>query len=58
MLSTLHRELSSDDGAAQPENQVKNLKTRVGDQLDDLAVFALVVLAVFYIAVASCWFFL
>jgi hypothetical protein len=31
-------------------------ESRLGDQLDEIAVFALVAVAVFYIAAASCWF--
>ena len=32
------------------------IESRLGDQLDEIAVFALVAVAVFYIAAASCWF--
>jgi hypothetical protein len=58
MLWTVYHELPASDDAAQPQNQMQGLKTRLGDNLDDLAVFALVAVAVFYIAVASCWFIL
>jgi hypothetical protein len=34
----------------------KDLKTRLGARLDEIAVFALVAVAVLYVAVASCWF--
>ncbi len=53
MLSTLYQErFDPTDGM----RAVKEFKTRLGDQLDEIAVFALVAVAVFYIAVASCWF--
>ena len=55
MLSTLyHENLAPTDD----ERPVKDLKARLGDQLDEIAVFALVAVAVFYIAAASCWFIL
>ncbi len=38
------------------QNESKGLESRLGDQLDEIAVFALVAVAVFYIAAASCWF--
>ena len=55
MLSTIYHEHSapSDDARA-----TKDFKDRLGDQLDEIAVFALVAVAVFYIAAASCWFIL
>ena len=54
MLSTLYQErLSSADGE---QSTSHGLKSRLGDQLDEIAVFALVAVAVFYIAAASCWF--
>jgi hypothetical protein len=55
MLSTLYHEYFAprDDVRA-----AKNLKARLRDQLDEIAVFALVAVAVFYIAAASCWFLL
>jgi hypothetical protein len=55
MLSTLyHEHLVPTVG----ERMARNLATRLGDQLDEIAVFALVAVAVFYIAAASCWFIL
>ena len=54
MLSTLyHEHFTPTEGRA-----TKDLKARLGDQLDEIAVFALVAVAVFYIAAASCWFIL
>jgi hypothetical protein len=55
MLSTIYHEhfAPTDD-----ERATKDLKARLGDQLDEIAVFALVAVAVFYIAAASCWFIL
>ena len=50
MLSTLYSErFALVDGS-------KSLKSRIGGQLDEILVFALVVVAVLYIAAASCWF--
>ena len=55
MLSTLyHENLAPTDD----ERPVKDLKARLGDQPDEIAVFALVAVAIFYIAAASCWFIL
>ena len=55
MLSTLyHEHLTPAHGV----RAAKNLKARLGDQLDEIAVFALVAVAIFYIAAASCWFIL
>ena len=55
MLSTLyHQHFAPTDGS----RATKSLKTRLGDQLDEIAVFVLVAVAVFYIAAASCWFIL
>jgi hypothetical protein len=55
MSSTLyHEHLSPSDG----EQPAKERRFRLGDQLDEIAVFALVAVAVFYIAAASCWFLL
>ena len=53
MVSTSYHErfAPTDDARA-----TKDLKARLGDQLDEIAVFALVAVAVFYIAAASCWF--
>jgi hypothetical protein len=55
MLSTVyHEHLAPNDG----DRAAKDLRSRLGDQLDEIAVFALVAVAVFYIAAASCWFIL
>ncbi|MFZ0678145.1 hypothetical protein [Candidatus Binatus sp.] len=55
MFSTLsHEHFAPNDGV----RTAKDLKTRLGDQLDEIAVFALVAVAVLYIAAASCWFIL
>jgi hypothetical protein len=55
MLSTISHDrfAPTDDARA-----TKDLQARLGDQLDEIAVFALVAVAVFYIAAASCWFIL
>jgi hypothetical protein len=55
MLSTSYHEhfAPTDDARA-----TKDLNARLGDKLDEIAVFALVAVAVFYIAAASCWFIL
>jgi len=54
MSSTLYRErFSTVDGSQKPS---RITKSGVGDQLDEIAVFALVVVALFYIAALSCWF--
>ena len=55
MLSTLYHDHFS---PAENDQAAKDRKYRLGDQLDEIAVFALVAVAVFYIAVASCWFLL
>ena len=55
MLSTLYHEYLVPTGG---EQTAKNLAARLGDRLDEIAVFALVAVAVFYIAAASCWFIL
>jgi hypothetical protein len=55
MLSTLYHEHFS---PADDKQEAKNRRHRLGDQLDEIAVFALVAAAVFYIAAASCWFIL
>jgi hypothetical protein len=55
MLSTLYHEHLAPTDSARP---TKEMKARLGDQLDEIAVFALVAVAVFYIAAASCWFLL
>ena len=54
MFSTPYRErFSSVDGSQSPSGTPKS---RLGDRLDEIAVFALVVVALFYIAALSCWF--
>jgi hypothetical protein len=59
MITTLYHELFTSAGSAQTrENPAKDVKPRLGDQLDEIAVFALVAVAVFYVAVAGCWFLL
>jgi len=56
MHSTLyHEQLASTDSSQKASG---GLKSKLGDQLDEIAVFALVAVAVFYIAAASCWFLL
>jgi hypothetical protein len=56
MLSTIyHERFAPTDGV---RRATKEFKARFGDQLDEIAVFALVAVAVFYIAAASCWFIL
>lgn len=56
MLSTLYHERISSEG--ETENLPKDcMKSRLGSYgLDEIAIFALVAVAVMYIAVASCWF--
>jgi hypothetical protein len=41
------------DSAAEGETRTKELKSRLGDQLDEIAVFAFVAVAVLYIAAAT-----
>jgi hypothetical protein len=54
MASTLYQErFSTVDGS---ESRSKITQSRLGDQLDEIAVFALVAVALFYIAAMSCWF--
>jgi hypothetical protein len=54
MFSTPYRErFSSVDGSQSPSGSPKS---RLGDRLDEIAVFALIVVALFYIAALSCWF--
>jgi hypothetical protein len=56
MLSTLyHERLASAD---ESENSPKGgMKSRLGGYaLDEIAIFALVAVAVLYVAIASCWF--
>jgi len=59
MFSTLyHEQIAPVDDASVRENPSRDLKSRLGDRLDEIAVFALVAVAIFYIAAASCWFIL
>jgi hypothetical protein len=54
MFSTPYRErVSSVDGSQSPSGSPKS---RLGDRLDEMAVFALIVVALFYIAALGCWF--
>ena len=54
MASTLYQErFSSVDGS---ESRSTITQSRLGDKLDEIAVFALVAVALFYIAAMSCWF--
>jgi len=56
MLSTRYDEqFASTDGS---QNTSEELKAWFGYHFDDVVVFALVAVAVFYIAAASCWFIL
>jgi len=54
MFSTLYHERIASD--SDERNSFRGLKSRLGGQLDEVAVFALVAAAVLYIAAASCWF--
>jgi len=56
MHSTLYHEQPASTDSSQKASG--GLKSKLGDQLDEIAVFALVAVAVFYIAAASCWFLL
>ena len=54
MLSILsHQYTDSTDSGREGETRTKDLKSRLGDQLDELAVFAFVAVAVLYIAAAT-----
>lgn len=55
MLSTLYQErFAPNDGS---ENPSKGLKSWFSSyRIDEIAIFALVAVAIVYIAVASCWF--
>lgn len=60
MISILSHEYTDEqqctDSASVPEretNRSESLKSRLGDQLDEIAVFAFVVVAVMYIAAAT-----
>jgi hypothetical protein len=54
MFSTLYHEILGQTGGKHKRTRI--LKSQLGDQLDEIAVFALVAVAVLYIAAASCWF--
>ena len=54
MFSTPYRERFSSVDRSQSHSG--SPKSRLGDRLDEIAVFALVVVALFYIAALSCWF--
>jgi hypothetical protein len=48
-----HQYTDSPEGAAERQTGSKDLKSRLGDQLDEIAVFAFVAVAVLYIAAAT-----
>ncbi len=48
-----HQYTDSPDGMDEGETRTKDLKSRLGDQLDELAVFAFVAVAILYIAAAT-----
>lgn len=48
-----HQYTDSADGMAGGESRSKDLKSQLGDQLDEIAVFAFVAVAVLYIAAAT-----
>jgi hypothetical protein len=56
MLSTLYHErfASADESENSPKGGKKSRLDGYG--LDEIAIFALVAVAVIYVAVASCWF--
>jgi hypothetical protein len=54
MASTLYHERFSTVDGSQSRSRIT--QTRLGDRLDEIAVFALVVVALFYVAALSCWF--
>lgn len=56
MLSTLYHErfASADESKNSPKGGTNSRLSGYG--LDEIAIFALVTVAVLYIAVASCWF--
>lgn len=55
MLSTLYHERFAP--ADDEDNPSKNFRFGLGGyRADEIAIFALVAVAVLYIAVASCWF--
>jgi hypothetical protein len=56
MHSTIDDERFPTSDHEHEQDASMGLEARLGDQLDEIAVFALVAVAVFYIAAASCWF--
>jgi hypothetical protein len=48
-----HQYTDSPDRMAEGETRRKDLRSRLGDQLDEIAVFAFVAVAVLYIAAAT-----
>ena len=57
MISTLsHERFATVDDNPNRETPPKSLKSRLGDRLDEIAVFALVAVTVTYIAAATFWF--
>ena len=48
-----HQYTDSADSVADGETRSKDLKSRLGDELDEIAVFAFVAVAVLYIAAAT-----
>jgi hypothetical protein len=56
MHSTFDNERFPTSDHEHEQNAPTGFEARLGDQLDEIAVFALVAVAVFYIAAASCWF--
>ena len=53
-----HEYTDSANSVPERENPSESLKSRLGDQLDEIAVFAFVAVAVMYIAAATYGFFL
>jgi hypothetical protein len=56
MLSTVSSKQFAWTYDAPAPEKPKSLKSRAGERLDEIAVFALFAVAIFYIAAASCWF--
>ena len=54
MSSTLYRERFATVDGSQSRSRIT--QSRLGDKLDEIAVFALVFVALFYVAALSCWF--
>ena len=55
-LSTLPSKQFAWTYCAPAPEKPKSFKSRVSDRVDEIAVFALLAVAIFYIAAASCWF--